>query len=112
MKNKLRENGNNHGGIGKVMASLVIGSVLGATVGLLMAPTSGEKTRKKIKGEVRGVQKRAQAAVGNIEDKGREIVDDVKGNVENVRESIAERVAGAKKTARAKNKKWKIFGRR
>ena len=110
--NKSIEHGNNHGGLGKVMTILVVGSVLGATVGLLMAPASGEKTRKKIKGEVRGVQKRAKAAVGNIEDKGREIVDDVKENVESVRESISERVTGAKKTVRAKNKKWKLFGRR
>ena len=111
MRTKITENGN-HGGIGKIITSLVVGSVLGATVGLLMAPTSGEKTRKKIKGEVRGIQKSAKAAVGNVEDRSREIVDDVKENVESARESIAERVTGAKKAARAKNKKWKIFGRR
>lgn len=97
MKKKNRENGNNKGGIGQVVTGLVVGSVVGATVGLLMAPTSGEKTLKKIKGEARGMQKRAKAAVGNIEDKGREIVDDVKENVENVRESIAERVTSRKK---------------
>ena len=97
MKTKNRENGNNKSGIGKVVTGLVVGSVIGATVGLLMAPASGEKTLKKIKGEVRGMQKRAKTVVGNIEDKGREIVDDVKENVENVRESIAERVTSRKK---------------
>lgn len=97
MKKKNRENGNNKGGIGQVVAGLVVGSVVGATVGLLMAPTSGEKTLKKIKGEVRGMQKRAKAAVGNIEDKSHEIVADVKENAENVRESIAERVTSRKK---------------
>ena len=112
MTTKIRENGNSPSSAGKVMTSLVVGSVLGAAVGLLMAPNSGEKTRKKIKSEVRGVQKRAKAAVGNIEDRSREIVDDVKGNVDSVRESITERVTGAKKTARVKTKKWKIFGRR
>ena len=110
MKNKISENGNNHGGIGTVMTSLVVGSVIGATVGLLMAPTSGEKTRKKIQSEVKGAQKKAKAAVGNIETKSRELVDDVKGNVENVRETITERVNGVKKNTRAK--KWKVFGRR
>jgi gas vesicle protein len=97
MKKKNRENGNNKGGIGKVVTGLVVGSVVGATVGLLMAPASGEKTFKKIKGEVRGMQKRAKAAVGNIEDKGREIADNVKENVENTRESIVERVTSRKK---------------
>ena len=93
-----RENKNNKGGIGKVVTSLVVGSLIGAAVGLLMAPTSGEEIRNKIMGEVRSNQKRAKAAVGNIEDKGREIAGDVKDNVENVRESIIERV-----TRRVKN---------
>jgi gas vesicle protein len=44
MRTKITEN-ENYGGIGKVMTGLVVGSVLGATVGLLMAPTSGEKCR-------------------------------------------------------------------
>lgn len=97
MRKNNKENGNNKGGIGKVVTGLVVGSVVGATVGLLMAPTSGEETRSKIKHEVRGAQKRAKAAVGNIEDKGREVLNDVRDNVENVKESIAERVTRRKK---------------
>ena len=106
----INENGNNNGGIAKVMTGLVVGSVVGATVGLLIAPTSGEKTCKKIRGEVRDAQKRAKAAAGNIENKGRELVNDVKQNVENVREGIAERVT--KQKNKTSSKKWKIFGRR
>jgi len=87
-----RENKNNKSGIGKVVTSLVVGSLIGATVGLLMAPSSGEEIRNKIMGEVRSNRKRAKATVGNIEDKGREIAGGVKDNVENVRESIIERV--------------------
>jgi len=97
MRSKNRENRNNIGSIGKIVTGLIVGSVVGATVGLLMAPTSGEKTLKRIRGEVKGVQKRAKATVGNIEDKSREIVDDVKTNVENARESIVERVIRRKK---------------
>lgn len=94
----MKKNGNNKGGIGKVVTGLVVGSVVGATVGLLMAPTSGEETRRKIKSEVKGVQIRTKAAIGNIEDKGREIINEAKDNVENVRENIAERVTRQKKS--------------
>jgi len=95
MRERNREN---KAGLGKVITGLVVGGIVGAAVGLLMAPTSGEEIRNKIIDEARGAQKKAKAAVGNIEDKGREIAEDVKENAENVRESIIERV-----TRRVKN---------
>jgi len=38
MRMKDTSNGNNMGDFGKVVTGLVVGSVLGATIGLLMAP--------------------------------------------------------------------------
>ena len=86
-------------GIGKVLTGLVFGSVVGATVGLLMAPASGEETRGRIKGEVKGVQNKAKDALENVEDRGREMISDARDNLENVRPTIAERVTKRKKSA-------------
>src|SRR5215210_6008805 len=66
-------------GVGKVITGLAVGSVVGATVGLLLAPASGEETISKIKNEAKGLQKRAKKAVGNavekVEDKARGLQD-------------------------------------
>ena len=92
MKRKHSVNGNNSGGIGKVITGLVVGSVVGAAVSLLMAPASGEETRRKIKDEVNGIQKKARLTAGQVEEKGREIVGEAKGSLENAKENIVERI--------------------
>lgn len=99
MRKRNRDNGNNNAGIGKVVTGLLVGGVVGATVGLLMAPASGEETRRKIKSEAEGVQRKAKAAVSNIEVKTREGVEDARENLETVREGIVERVIRRKKNA-------------
>ena len=99
MRKKNKKYGNNKRGIGKVVSGLVVGSVVGAAVGLLMAPTSGEETRRKIKGEMKGVQATAKEAVENVGDTGREMLGDARDNIENIRENIAERVTRRKQSA-------------
>lgn len=92
MRRKHAVHRQNKGGIGKVVTGLVVGSVVGATVGLLMAPSSGAETRRKIKSEVKGIPRRAKDTAGKIEEKGREIIDDARDDFDRVRENIAERV--------------------
>ena len=97
MRRKNRVHGNNKGGVGKVITGLVVGSVVGATVGLLMAPASGKDTRRKITGEVEGVQRRTKTAVENFGDKAREVAEDVRGNIN---EGVGYVTKGRKKSAR------------
>jgi gas vesicle protein len=92
MRRKQAVHRQNKGGIGKVVTGIVVGSVIGATVGLLMSPSSGAEARHKIKSEVKGIQRRAKATAATIEDKGREIIDDARDDIDKVRENIAERV--------------------
>jgi gas vesicle protein len=92
MRRKHAVHRQNKGGIGKVVTGIVVGSVVGATVGLLMAPSSGAEARRKIKSEVKGIQRRAKDTAAKIEDKGREIIDDARDDIDKVRENIAERV--------------------
>jgi gas vesicle protein len=76
---------------GKVITGLLLGSVFGATVALLMAPASGDETRRRITGEAAGVKEKMKTAAGNIESKARDLVEDVNDRVSNVKGSMAQR---------------------
>lgn len=55
---------------GKVITAALVGGVVGATVGLLMAPSSGRETLRRLKGEALGpaaARERAKTARGNVE---------------------------------------------
>jgi len=67
--------------IGGVFTGLLVGSVVGTAVGILMAPNSGARTRRKIKHEVLGAQRKAKMAIEDAKDKAREVVQDVSENV-------------------------------
>ena len=64
---------------GQIVTAALVGSAVGAAVGLLMAPTSGREMLRRIKGEAMGpqaAQERAKTAVGNVESQARELVGD------------------------------------
>jgi gas vesicle protein len=65
---------------GKVLTGLLLGSVVGATVGWLSAPASGEETRRRIRGEVMGIRERAKSAAGNVESTARELIAEANQN--------------------------------
>jgi gas vesicle protein len=94
MKRKVHKN-HTKGSTGKVVTGILVGSVIGATVGLLMAPTSGEETRRKIKGEAMEAKQKLKTAAGNVESRARELAEEVRGNVDNVKESITPRKRAA-----------------
>jgi gas vesicle protein len=66
---------------GKIITGLLFGSLFGATVGLLMAPGSGEETRRKISEGAVGVQEKMKTAAGNVESRARELAEDVSDKV-------------------------------
>ena len=99
-------------GVGKVITGLAVGSVVGATVGLLLAPASGEETVSNIKSQAKGIQKKAIKAVGNIEDKARSLgkkantlAKDVSKDVSEVKEDVGERVGDYFPNTNASRKK-------
>ena len=77
--------------VGKVIAAALIGSAVGATVGLLMAPTSGREMRRRIGGSVIDARDRAKDAAGNIESKARELAGKVTEDVNTATGSISRR---------------------
>ena len=86
-------------GVGKVITGVAVGSVVGATVGLLLAPASGEETISNIKSRAKGIQEKAVKTVGTIEDKARglgkkanTLAKDVSTDVSEVKDNVGERV--------------------
>ena len=72
MRRKAHKNRNRRS-VGKIMTGLLLGSVLGATVGWLTAPASGQEMWRRIKGEVLGARDKAKTAMESVESRAREL---------------------------------------
>ena len=76
----------NHASYGKTVAFMFVGgAVLGAVAGILLAPKSGEATRKnitdyatKVKGEVVDAAQRTKAGIEAALEKGRALLSESK----------------------------------
>ena len=72
---------NNNGSTMGMMLGIMVGAAVGAVLGLLLAPASGEETRRRL-GE----------SVGKLKDEGRKQVDNIRGlateRAEDVREAV------------------------
>jgi gas vesicle protein len=62
----------------KVITGLLVGSVVGATLGWLTAPASGEEIRRRLKGDLVGAREKARSAMENVESKARELAAKVR----------------------------------
>jgi hypothetical protein len=76
MRNKSRKLYTNTG-TGKLVKGLLLGSVVGATVGWLTAPASGEETRRRLTGETKSAREKIKTAEDNVESQARELADEV-----------------------------------
>ncbi len=68
-----------------LLLAMVAGAALGTLVGLLVAPNSGKKTRKKIKAKTRDLKEQAKH-------KYEEVADKVKEEYEHVSSAVSETV--------------------
>lgn len=79
--------------ISKIALLLITGFAAGAVTGLLVAPESGEKTRKKIAKEGKKARKYAEKKAKEFKNKG----EDFKEKVVDVKENIESAAADVKK---------------
>jgi gas vesicle protein len=75
----------------KILIGLAVGSLIGATVGMLMSPYSGQEIRRRLAGQVRGVQEKAKTAVGNVGNQARELADQARGHANEMQGSVSRR---------------------
>ena len=66
---------------GKVFTGLLVGSVVGATVGWLTAPGSGEQIRQRLSGDRMSAREKAKTAEGNVESQARALAQEVSNDV-------------------------------
>lgn len=62
---------------GKLVTGILLGGVVGATVGWLTAPGAGEEFLRRLTGEIQSAQDRIKTSEGNVESQARELVEDV-----------------------------------
>jgi len=62
---------------GKVVTGIVLGAVVGAALGWLTAPASGEETRRRLMGDIKNAREKIEASEENIERQARELAQEV-----------------------------------
>ena len=101
----------NGGSMGRVFTGLLIGGLIGAAVGFLMAPVTGQELRRTIREEFEGAQERAKSLMGEAEAKGRAMQDRGREVVESIREDVGSVRDNIKDTAQKRKKSLsKMFG--
>ena len=60
---------------GETVVAFLVGIAVGASVGLLMAPQSGERTRRQIRRKAEDVQADLEELGQDLIDRGRELVE-------------------------------------
>ena len=62
---------------GKVVTGIVLGAVVGAALGWLTAPASGEETRRRLMGDIKSAREKIETSEENIESQARELAEEV-----------------------------------
>ncbi len=79
-----------------LMSGMVMGAALGVTAGLLLAPSSGEKTRKKLaKGSMKikkNVQEYIQGSLQELKDQVNERIDQIASRGKETINHVSEKV--------------------
>jgi len=68
---------NSKAGNGKLVTGILVGGLVGATVGWLTAPVAGAEIRRRFRLEERSARDKAKTAAGNVESRVRELAEKV-----------------------------------
>jgi hypothetical protein len=69
---------NRKAGTATLVQGILVGGVVGATLGWLTAPAAGAETRRRLRGKAISARERAKTATGNVESRVRELVEEVR----------------------------------
>ena len=72
----------------KFLAGFIVGGAIGAIAGILLAPKSGEETRKHIADTTKDVMNRADATVKEIQSKADDVVSDMQKKGDEIRDKL------------------------
>lgn len=74
---------------GSFFGGLLAGAAIGAALALLYAPQSGEETRKALKKKISELEGELESLGSTLREKGVEIKDEVKKNIDDIEKKIA-----------------------
>lgn len=81
-----------------VFGALILGGIIGATLGILFAPAKGEVTRRAIKKEATRITKEVEKETKDfVSDNIEPVIDDVKEKVNDARDDVDKYVDNKKK---------------
>lgn len=63
---------------GKVLFAALVGAAAGAVAGVLLAPNSGEETRRKLREKGERIKDDVTKKVGSLAEEGREKIEEIK----------------------------------
>ncbi len=89
---KLKMCGGKNNSTGLLLA-MVAGAALGTLVGVLVAPNSGRKTRKKIKAKTRDLKEQAKHTYEEVADRVKEEYDHVSSSISETVGHVADKVS-------------------
>jgi gas vesicle protein len=62
---------------GKLVTGILVGGVVGATVGWLTAPASGEELRRRLRGDRTNLHEKIKTSEGNVESRARDLTEEM-----------------------------------
>jgi len=83
-------------GMGAVVLSFFVGGIIGAGVALLVAPKTGEETRKMIKDLAGETKEKVEGYIDEVKGKATTFVDKGKGFIEKEKHIISKAVEAGK----------------
>jgi len=89
---------------GSMLLSFLLGGIVGAGLALLLAPQSGEETRKKIMDLAEDVKDKTTDYVGKTKDKITSYVDEGKGLYEQKKSIVKSRSRPAKRPTKGRKR--------
>ena len=86
------KNGESCGGVCSMVASFLLGGVIGGGIVLLVAPVAGKEARKQIVGLAEGVKEKAENYYDQIREAVTSVLEDGKGLIEEKKRLISKAV--------------------
>ena len=74
--------------VSRFLAGFVVGGAIGAVAGILLAPKSGEETRKLLSDSAQDIARRADETAKQIQSKADDAVSDLQKKGEEIKEKL------------------------
>jgi gas vesicle protein len=87
----------------KFIAGFVVGGAIGAIAGILLAPKSGEETRKILADTAQDMAKRADETAKQIQTKADDAVSDLQKKGEEIKEKLQDFISKQKESTEEKH---------